>query len=130
MTKEKEEKESNPIIKSEINLKLIGDGFAGLMRNDYDLICPMVQPFPVRQLVKSNIIGGQMQEQMTIQKTICNTGCPLFQVNDNDTVTICCGGTPVTHRISKVIPILEQPKNTNKNDTKVIPFSGGKRGEA
>ena len=130
MAKEKEEKVSTPVIKDEISLKMIGDGFAGLIRNDYDLICPMVQPHPVRQMVKSNIIGGQMQEQMILQKTICNTGCPLFQVNQNDTVTICCGGTPVTHKISKVIPVLEQPKNPNPNDPKIIPFTGGGGGQA
>jgi len=95
-------------LKNEIKIRLVSDNFGLLVRNDMDLVCPFVPPMPFRQQKQTNIIGGQVQEEIVMQKTACNTGCPLFQINDNDTVEVCCGGSKVLYKISEVISVEKQ----------------------
>jgi hypothetical protein len=115
-------------IEDKISLKMLTDGFGSLQRNGYDLLCPFIQPMQIRQRVNSSVLGGGAQEQIAIQKAICNTGCPLLKINDDETVTVCCGGTPVSHKIEKVIEVTDsEPKP--KGDGKIISFNNPK-GEA
>ena len=102
-------------LENKITIRLITDNFGILVRNGMDLICPLVQPMAFRQQKQSSIMSGQQQEEIGIQKTACNTGCPLFQINDNDTVEICCGGNKVLHSISEVITVEKQMEKKPDN---------------
>lgn len=96
-------------LKNEITLRLVANDFGILVRNGSDLICPFVPPLQFRQIKQNSaLIGGQTQEEIGIQKSACNTGCPLIQINNDDTIDVCCGGQKVTHKINKIITIDEQ----------------------
>ena len=106
-------------VENKITLKLFAEGVGGLQRNGYDLVCPYIPPMQFKQMA-SDGKGGQV-EQMAIQKAVCNTGCPLMKVNEDDTVEVCCGAVPVVYKIEKVIGIAD--KEASK-DPKIIPFMG------
>ena len=96
-------------IKNEITLRLVANDLGILVRNGSDLICPFVPPLQFRQIKQNSaLIGGQPQEDIGIQKSACNTGCPLMQINDDGTLDVCCGGQKVTHKLNKIITIEEQ----------------------
>jgi len=102
-------------LKNEIKIRLIADNVGILTRNGMDLICPLVQPMTFRQQRPTSVLSGQQQEEIGIQKTACNTGCPLLQINDNDTVEVCCGGTKVLHKIIEVITVEKQMEKKPDN---------------
>ena len=96
-------------LKNEIELRLVATDFGILTRNGSDLICPFVPPLQFRQIKQnSSLIGGQPQEEIGIQKSACNTGCPLLQINDNNTIELHCGGHKILHKLNKIITIEEQ----------------------
>ena len=107
-------------IKDVVSIKMIMDGFGVLQRNGFDLTCPFVQPMTIRQRVPSKTVGGQEQEQVGIQKTVCNTGCPHFLMNDNDTITLACGSGSANHKIEKVIDVVAKEEG---KDSKIIPLN-------
>lgn len=113
-------------IKDKISLRIIADDFASLQRNDNDFLCPHIPPMQVRQRVASGIVGGQPQEQIMIQKAVCNTGCPLFQFIDDDCVSINCGAVPVKYKVEEVKDILDEQKS---EEPKIINI-GGSMGKA
>lgn len=107
-------KENN--IENKITLKLFAEGVGGLQRNGHDLVCPHQPPLQFKQMVQG--IGGKSQEQVSIQKTSCNTSCPLTRVNSDNSIDVCCGGSTVTYKIEKVIGIADNP-------LKVVPMGSG-----
>lgn len=113
-------------IKNVIELRLVATDFGILTRNGADLICPFVPPLQFRQIKQgSALIGGQPQEEIGIQKSACNTGCPLMQLNNDNSVDICCGGQKVTHKLNKIITIEEQMGNKPKNQMGLKIEKGG-----
>jgi hypothetical protein len=98
-------------IENKMGLRMITETFGILTRDDMDLVCPLVPPLTFRQ-PKQNVIGGGFEE-ITVQKSPCNTGCPLFNMNGSK-VEICCGGTKVEYVISKI----ENPENNQLKITK------------
>ena len=90
-------------LKDKMEIKMITDGLGSLIRNGLDVICPFIPPVTFIKK-KPMEMGVQQEDELNIQKTACNSSCPLFKINDK-TVDICCGGTKITHKISKVIPI-------------------------
>lgn len=103
-------------LKNEITIRLVTNDFGILVRNGVDLICPLVPPLQFRQIKQgSSLIGGQPQGEIGIQKTACNSGCPLFHINDNDTVEIFCGGQIISHKIKEVITVEKQMEKKPDN---------------
>ncbi|MBK7362934.1 MAG: hypothetical protein IPJ01_11620 [Micavibrio sp.] len=102
-------------LKNEIKIRLVMDNFGILVRNDMDLVCPFVPPMPFRQQKQTTLLGGQSQEEIMMQKSACNTGCPLMQINDKDTIEVCCGGAKVTHKIAEVITVEKQMEKKKDN---------------
>ncbi len=123
MTKEQKSINLKEKFKDKISLRMITDDFASLQRNGIDFLCPHIPPMQVRQRVPSAIVGGQPQEQIMIQKAVCNTGCPLFQFVDEDCVSVNCGATPVKYKIEEIKEILEEPKS---EEPKIFNISGNK----
>ena len=109
-------------LKDKITIKMIADNFGVLQRNGYDLACPIIPPQTIRQIVKGAL--GQAQEHVSVQKVSCNTVCPLFKINQDDTISVCCGAVEVVHKIEKVIELLDQsddnPKVINLTNSKDI----------
>lgn len=95
-------------VENKISLRMFAEGVGGLQRNGFDLVCPYQAGIPMKQVIKG--VSGQQQEQISIQKTTCNTSCPLAKVNDDDTIDVCCGATPIKYTIEKVI---EVPNDNN-----------------
>ena len=102
-------------LKNEITIRLVSDDFGILSRNGMDLVCPFVPPMPFRQQKQSTILGGQPQEEILMQKSACNTGCPLFEIHENDTVSICCGSDKVKYTIKEVISVEKQMQKKPDN---------------
>jgi len=94
-------------IKNEVSIRLVGDDFGILTRNGMDLVCPFIPPVPFRQ-PKQNIIGGS-QEEIVMQKSACNTMCPLFQYKEN-IVELHCGGDKIVHELKEVLSVDDQMK--------------------
>jgi hypothetical protein len=69
-----------------MTIRIVADNFGILQRNGYDLTCPLIS----NPDSMTNIIA-------------CNTTCPLFKINDNDTISVCCGAIEVVHKIEKII---------------------------
>lgn len=101
---------------NKITLKMVSKDIGILQRNNQDLICPLVPPMTIRQRATTAL--GQVQEQVHIQKSSCNSNCPLFQINENKdnwmSATICCGGSPVVYDIEII------PQEQKEDDGKVI----------
>lgn len=106
-------------MKNEIKIRLVAEDFGILMRNGMDMVCPLVPPIQFRQ-IKQGLLGGQPVEEIGIQKSSCNTGCPLLDVGVGK-VHVCCGGSKVTHTILEVITMEQQMDNSKKEDN-VIDF--------
>lgn len=106
-------------MKNEIKIRLVAEDFGILMRNGMDMVCPLVPPIQFRQ-IKQGLLGGQPVEEIGIQKSSCNTGCPLLNIKMG-VVEVCCGGTKVEHPITKIITIEEQMEKSEKDDN-VIDF--------
>lgn len=96
---------------------MVAENFGVLQRNGYDLVCPLIPPQTIRAIVKSPL--GHPQEQISMQKVSCNTVCPLFKINTDDTVSVCCGAVEVVHKIEKIIELLD----SNEQDTKILNFN-------
>lgn len=126
MTKEQKKINLKDKFKDKISLRMITDDFASLQRNGIDFLCPHIPPMQVRQRVTSAIVGGQPQEQIMIQKAVCNTGCPLFQFIEDDCVSVNCGAVPVKYKIEEIIDILDEQKS---EEPKIINI-GGSMGKA
>jgi hypothetical protein len=94
-------------IKNEVSIRLVADDFGILTRNGMDLVCPFIPPVPFRQQ-KQNIIGGG-QDEIVMQKSACNTMCPLFQYSGS-IVELHCGGDKITHKIKEILSVEEQMK--------------------
>lgn len=104
-------------VREEISLKEVAKDLYGLSRNDFDLACPFIQPTVIRQRVQGSVISGQPQEQITVQKSMCNNGCPLFKLDKKkNTVTLSCG-SGVSYEISKVVEFKQPTDNNNGNAT-------------
>jgi hypothetical protein len=73
-------------LKNLMTIRAVADNFGILQRNGYDLTCPLIS----NPDSMTNIIA-------------CNTTCPLFKINDNDTISVCCGAIEVVHKIEKII---------------------------
>lgn len=96
-------------LKNEVSIRLVADDFGILTRNGMDLVCPFIPPVPFRQQKATNIIGGQSQDEIVMQKSACNTMCPLFQYKEN-IVELHCGGDKITHKIKEILSVEEQMK--------------------
>ena len=107
-------------LENKVTIKMVADNFGVLQRNGYDLTCPIVPPQTIRQVVKGSL--GQPQEQISVQKVSCNTICPLFKINNDDTVSVCCGAIEVIHKIEKVLELLD----SNEQNSKIINFNNNK----
>jgi len=117
-------------LKNVIGLRMLTEEISALQRNGFDFICPFVPPIPMRTQ-GSALMGGQ--PQMSIQKTNCNSGCSLFKINEADiksekiSVTLCCGGTPVSYEIENVIPVPTVNDNkggsTDSGEPKIISMN-------
>ena len=78
-------------LKNLMTIRMVADNFGILQRNGYDLTCPLIS----NPDSMANIIA-------------CNTTCPLFKINDNDTISVCCGAVEVFHKIEKIIEIEQE----------------------
>ena len=97
-----------------MGLRMITETYAILTRDGMDLVCPHVPPLTFRQHKGQNIIGGGAEE-ITIQKSPCNTGCPLFNINESK-VEICCSGVKVSYNIEDVQDLETNQLKITKND--------------
>jgi hypothetical protein len=107
-------------LENKMTIKMVAENFGVLQRNGYDLVCPIVPPQTIRQVVKGSL--GQPQEQISVQKTSCNTVCPLIKINDDDSVSVCCGAVEVVHKIEKIIELLD----SNEQNAKILNFGNPK----
>jgi len=73
-------------LKNLMTIRMVAENFGTLQRNGYDVTCPLIS----NPDSMTNIIA-------------CNTTCPLFKINDNDTISVCCGAIEVVHKIEKII---------------------------
>jgi hypothetical protein len=69
-----------------MTIRMVAENFGTLQRNGYDVTCPHIS----NPDSMTNIIA-------------CNTTCPLFKINDNDTISVCCGAIEVVHKIEEII---------------------------
>jgi hypothetical protein len=96
------------MIKSRMTIKMVNENLAVLQRNGEDMVCPFVPPIQLRQKVQNAF--GQIGEQISIQKSPCNSNCPLFEINPTS-VSITCSGKSVDYTIEEVYEY-----NTPKED--------------
>lgn len=87
------------MIENKMKLKMISEGIAILQRNEQDLVCPIVPPVEIRQKIQNAL--GQVNEQISIQKSPCNTNCPLLFIDSKQEITLNCGGNPVKYKIEE-----------------------------
>lgn len=106
-------------MKSEMTLKMANQNVAVLQRNGEDMVCPFVPPLQIRQKVQNAF--GQIGEQLSIQKSPCNSNCPLFQIKSDESITINCSGNPVHYNINKIIQFQEPSLDENN----IINLGGG-----
>lgn len=107
------------MIKSKMTLKMANNNVAILQRNGEDMVCPFVPPLQIRQKVQNAF--GQIGEQLSIQKSPCNSNCPLFDIGI-DKVFICCSGTKIEHTIQETFEYKLPEEN---NDNNIINLGGG-----
>jgi hypothetical protein len=102
-------------------ITILQNNYGVLQRGGFDMICPIVPPMQVKQVIQNQITGA-VQQQIGLQQKSCNTNCPLMEIGDNH-VILNCGGHQIKHEISKIIDI-----NDVETDSKIISL--GKGGEA
>lgn len=100
-------------MKNTITLKMVSEDTAILQRNAQDMICPMMPPITMRQKVSHPLYG--VQEQIQVQKSPCNSNCPLFDIQDNSKVIIKCGGSDMLYQIEETLPFVN-PENSNVSE--------------
>ena len=100
------------MIKNEMTLKMANENVAVLQRNGEDMVCPFVPPLQIRQKVQNAF--GQIGEQLSIQKSPCNSNCPLFEIQTTgNTITINCSGKSVDYTIIKTFEYKQPDINDN-----------------
>ena len=114
-------------MKTVVTLRMVSEETAVLQRNGQDMVCPMMPPITSRNKVQHPIYG--MQDQVQVQKSPCNSSCPLFDIH-NETelpkVSVNCGGNRMIYQICKIEPFKapEPAQEPTGNDAKIINLGG------
>lgn len=104
------------MIKTDMTLKMVSENVAVLQRNGEDMVCPFVPPMQIRQRFQNAL--GQVSEQISIQKSPCNSNCPLFTILQGNVIALSCSGGSVKYKIEKCIPLPEiKNEQEDKDDT-------------
>lgn len=92
---------------------MASENVAILQRNGEDMVCPFVPPLQIRQRVQNAL--GQVGEQISIQKSSCNTNCPLFDLSriGANYVSVKCSGVELEYKIEDTIAF----ENPNKDES-------------
>lgn len=113
------------MIENKMTLKMVSKSVAILQRNGEDMVCPFVPPMQIRHRSLNSL--GQVTEQVNIQKSPCNSNCPLFQIQQRgNSITLSCSGSDVDYALRNYIPFFDSVLGEITPSTGVLNNNLGK----